>query len=266
MNKVFRKFLKSKKVPLVSGLSLSISFLVIIGAQVSYKVIDSKVIRPGPVVTSESEISISTQKVVNKLVCNSVFGQKVCTKTPRVVVHKLPVIKLEISHPTNIQLGDTGEILITPVFIKKNNDIDGKKGGMSAVETVSVSFIASSFDFLPKLPLAFENNSVIPQYVIFEAKSVGNKKINVRSEMLVKVVGTEKEEVKKVLGANSALAIEVMPLPVVLGMSESTLKGVQLLSAAIGLPALMLLLLSMYIKKREKTSDKVKEGSNIILP
>lgn len=241
---------------LVSGLSLSISFLGLIGAQVSHKVIDSKMIQPAPVVTSESEISIDTHKVVNKLVCNSVFGQKVCTEIPKVVVHRLPIIKLEITHPSNIQIGDTGEILVTPVLIKKNN----------AADKVSINFIANSFVFLPKSPLIFESNSTIPQSVIFEAKSTGNKKINVRSELLVKVENSEKEEVNKVLGANSTLAIEVIPLPVVLGMSESTLKGVQLLSATIGLPALILLFLNVYIKNREKVSDKTKEGSNIILP
>jgi len=220
-------------------------------------------------VTTQSrdyQVSVITEQRVPVPKCTQRGFKIVCKNTMQLRKIDTPLFQLNLTHPEKLYRNSTGEITVTVVGL---NLVEGDKDQNEGNEELLADLLVFSkhFSFIPDSKSSISlilGNSQILHFDANGKESDGLRKILVQSKL------------KKALDnfprssewSRESIDIEVVPPPIFLGLNESTLKGIQILSAGLGLPALILFFLTFYFNRwRDKKEKQVKnDESRIIVP
>lgn len=209
--------------------------------------------------TEEEREYFSTQEPITNY-----FAYKIPRFITRTV--KRPFYRLDLHYPVEIYAEDTGEINITaskesihPLAIKPQPD------------SIQIRFLSSkSLIFIPDtVIIPFRQSN--PHLAYFESEEVAkplDKKVLIQgrlisSDSIMKTDSNKKAPFKDLGG----LEIRIIPKTIIFGMTEATLKGIQMLFGALGIPAILLLIVTFIVNKMvQKRNLKEDEHPRIIIP
>lgn len=212
------------------------------------------------------EAKISKEEQVQNCSKDS-FGKITCEE-PRTVTKIVsePFFNLRVIYPPAVYEEDTGEVQIfaeqqsTHVLATSNptNTVEVKLQSGKGITFVQDAFPVAVGDKKPRLSY-FESDKISTEVL---------KRILIQGRIPPPI-----DKTKSIPKANyqfsdlGSFEVRILPKEMIFGLTESTLKGVQMLFGAMGIPALLLFGVTFFanrIAPKEKQRDN--EGSRIILP
>jgi len=187
---------------------------------------------------------------------------KFTTKTVRRTFYRL-----DLRYPVDIYEEDTGEISIVasktskyPLAIEPRPNI------------IQIKFLSSkSLIFMPDtVTIPFHRPN--PHLAYFESERVTkpvDKKVLIQGRLISSdsIKKTDLNNIKVPFKDLGIMEIRINPKEIIFGMSESTLKGINMLSGALGIPAILLSIITFMITRIAlKGNVKEDKHSRIIIP
>lgn len=228
---------------------------------------ENKVARKHTSTNVLQNVELITKKEIIKACTIDSFRIITCM-SPRIASKTVlePYFELNFTYPPEIYEGDTGEISLKAQQRSNLQLSTPNHSGIVQIKLLSGKGLSFVRD---KINVAI--GDVNPKLVHFESKEVAkkaDKKVLVQGRLLP--ISNSKDIVKEDGTAFSDLGsfdIRVLPKEVIFGLTESTLKGIQMLFGALGIPALLLFGVTLFANKfAPKKNESNKSSPQIILP